>query len=59
VTARFTIDASGRVTTSAATGVDPTLAACIAGVIEAVEFQRPASDNVRVEYPFDFRPPAP
>jgi hypothetical protein len=59
VTARFVIDASGRVTTSAATGVDPALAACVAGVIEAIEFQRPASDNVRVEYPFDFRPPAP
>ncbi len=60
VTARFTITSNGGVATATASGVDPAVAGCIAGVIKGIEFPKPKSGgNVTVNYPFTFRPDGP
>lgn len=57
VTAQFLIQPSGQVGTSTAVGVDPDVAACVAGVIRAIEFPKPkGGGSVQVSYPFIFRP---
>ncbi|MCX5745331.1 MAG: AgmX/PglI C-terminal domain-containing protein [Proteobacteria bacterium] len=55
VTTQFTILPDGTVGASTAAGLDPTVAACIAGVIKEIAFPRPTSGAVRVSYPFTFR----
>ncbi len=56
VTATFLIEPSGQVGSSNATGVDPEVAACVAGVIRAIEFPKPrGGGSVQVSYPFIFR----
>jgi len=42
--------------TRAASGVDPDVASCVAGVIKKIEFPKPkGGGNVQVNYPFVFR----
>jgi len=60
VDARFTIDSTGTVISSTATGVDPQVSACVATAIKTIAF--PKADNiglVQVNYPFKFVSPAP
>nr|HEX4317867.1 VIT domain-containing protein [Kofleriaceae bacterium] len=55
ITAHFTIAPDGKVTASTADGMDDTVAACVAGVVQAIEF--PAWDDsgtVQVNYPLHF-----
>ena len=59
VQAQFAIGGDGKVTQSDASGVDPAVASCIAGVIKAIEFPKPKSGTVGVNYPFTFRPASP
>ena len=57
VTAEFSIEAAtGRVTESAATGVDHAVANCVADLIKTIRFpaQRSAREIVRISYPFHF-----
>jgi hypothetical protein len=54
LTARFTIDRSGAVTESRATGVTPELADCIAGAIKKLAFRPLKCGPVQVEYPMRF-----
>lgn len=57
VTAEFTIvAATGAVKYATATGVDPTVATCIADVISNLTFpvQPSARDTIRFSYPFSF-----
>lgn len=59
VTAHFTINsAAGRVVAATADGMgDPELEACVAGVIQEIEFPRTVDGgNVQVSYPFTFVP---
>ena len=57
VTARFTISGNGSVAAATASGIDPAVSACIAGVIKGIEFPKPKSGGlVNVTYPFTFRP---
>jgi outer membrane biosynthesis protein TonB len=56
VTVQFTIASTGKVIEATATGVDDTLAACVAGVIRTLQFPRARSGTIRVSYPFEFRP---
>jgi len=57
VTANFYIGPSGKVETSSAAGVDPEVSACVARVIEAIEFPKPkGGGGVQVSYPLTFRP---
>jgi len=56
VVATFTIKSDGTVADSNASGVDPEVASCIAGVIGAIEFPKPKGGVVVVSYPFAFRP---
>jgi len=59
VASRFTIAATGNVVDASASGVDPTVAECVAGVIRGIEFPKPKNGgNVIVNYPFTFRPPS-
>jgi hypothetical protein len=54
--AEFVIGPDGLVASSSATGVDPEVATCVAGVIKDIEFPAPrAGGLVRVTYPFTFR----
>lgn len=57
VTAHFVIGQTGKVASSTASGVDPSLAMCIARVIRPLEFPRgkKASGVVSVTYPFILR----
>jgi hypothetical protein len=57
VWAQFEIGGDGLVSASEATGVDPALAKCIAGVIKKIEFPKPKKGVVQVNYPFTFRAP--
>ncbi len=53
----LTISSKGKVVSSAATGVDPALARCIADVIKTLEFPKPNDGgSVQVSYPFTLRP---
>lgn len=57
VAARFTIGADGKVASSDATGVNPVVSTCVAGVIATIEFPRPTGGGaVTVNYPFVFHP---
>lgn len=53
--AQFFITSQGTVASSVATGLDPELASCVAGVIKDVEFPR-SGVGVQVTYPFHFVP---
>jgi hypothetical protein len=45
------------VATSNASGVDPEVSSCVAGVIKSIEFPKPkGGGGVQVNYPFTFRP---
>jgi hypothetical protein len=57
VMAQFAIGPDGRVTVSDASGVDPAVAKCVAGVIKQIEFPKPKKGVVQVNYPFTFRAP--
>jgi len=53
----FRIEASGKVSTCTATGVDADLASCVVGVIQAIQFPEPhGASLVDVDYPFLFSP---
>jgi Ca-activated chloride channel homolog len=55
VTVTFTIGTTGTVTASAATGLDPEVATCVAGVIKQIEFPKAQDSGViQVNYPFTF-----
>ena len=57
ITAQFSIDAAtGRVTDSAASGVDSVVATCIADLIKNIRFpaQTSAREIIRISYPFHF-----
>jgi hypothetical protein len=57
VQVQFFIKPDGIVGSSSATGVDPTVATCVADVIRAIEFPKPrGGGGVQVNYPFSFRP---
>jgi hypothetical protein len=57
IVTQFYIAPTGKVASAAATGVDPDVAACLAGVIKRIEFPKPKGDGgVQVSYPFFFRP---
>lgn len=58
VTTHFTIDGDGRVVAATADGLgDAEVEACMAGVIQAIEFPRPeGGSTVQVNYPFELHP---
>jgi hypothetical protein len=57
VQTQFFITPNGNVATSSGSGVDPTVASCVADVIHAIEFPKPkGGGGVQVNYPFTFRP---
>ena len=63
VTTRFSINSVGRVTAAEATGFDPAVATCVAGVIKDIEFASTGA-QIQVTYPFTFlraqdAPPSP
>jgi hypothetical protein len=52
----FAIDGDGKVISSTASGVDPTVARCVAEVIQHIEFPKPKDHGVvQVSYPLVFR----
>ena len=56
VVAKFTIDSSGKVASSNASGLHPDVDRCVAGAIAAVVFPKPkGGGKVTVRYPFIFR----
>ena len=58
VTATFLLDASGRVITSSATGVDGEVDTCIAGIVKRIEFPRLApAGSFQIRYPFTLSRP--
>jgi hypothetical protein len=57
VSTQFFIAPSGKVASATASGVDPAVAECVAGVVKALEFPKPkGGGGVQVNYPFTFRP---
>jgi hypothetical protein len=58
LTTHFTIDGDGRVVAATAEGLgDAEVEACVAGVIQAIEFPRPGGGGmVQVNYPFEVHP---
>jgi hypothetical protein len=56
VSTQFVIGPTGQVAGATATGVDPAVSSCVAGVIRGIEFPRPVSGTVQVRYPIAFRP---
>jgi len=56
VSTQFTISPEGTVAESNASGVDPAVATCVARAIKAIEFPKPKSGSVQVNYPFSYRP---
>jgi hypothetical protein len=58
VSAGFVIGADGHVTLSDASGVDPAVAKCVAGVFKNIAFDKPTSGVVQVNYPVTFAPGA-
>ncbi len=58
VTAKFTIEINGSVSSSSASGIDAKLESCVAQTIQAIEFpkQTDTSTTVDVVYPVMFRP---
>jgi hypothetical protein len=56
ISAQFFITPDGSVASSVATGVDPEVASCVAGVIRDIEFPKPKDGGaVHVNFPFTFR----
>jgi hypothetical protein len=56
VSTQFFIAPNGKVTSSAASGVDAEVANCVAEVIKQIEFPKPkGGGGVQVNYPFTFR----
>jgi Ca-activated chloride channel family protein len=54
---KFVIDENGRVASSEASGVDPTVSSCVAAVIKDIEFPKAVGGGrVVVNYPFTFKP---
>jgi hypothetical protein len=58
VTASFTIEPDGSVSSATATGVDPDVASCVADQVKAIRFPT-AKEKTVVNYPFAFRPAPP
>jgi hypothetical protein len=57
VTAHVVIDEDGHVVRSTADGMDDTVAACVAGVLGAIEFPKAeGAGTTQVNYPFTFEP---
>ena len=56
VTTQFLISETGAVKGVTASGVDPNVASCVAGVIKDIEFPKPSSGVVQVNYPITFWP---
>ncbi|HEY4242634.1 MAG TPA: AgmX/PglI C-terminal domain-containing protein [Kofleriaceae bacterium] len=57
VSTQFFITPNGTVASSTGTGVDPSVASCVADVIHGIEFPKPkGGGGVQVNYPFTFRP---
>lgn len=60
VTVRFTVSGAGNVTQASGSGLLPSVDACVARVIAAIQFPAPKGGGmVTVNYPFIFRPPGP
>jgi hypothetical protein len=57
VSVQFLISPTGTVTSSNGSGMDPTVANCVADVVHAIEFPKP-DGSVNVNYPFTFHPAA-
>ncbi len=56
VSTQFFITPNGTVASSSGSGVDPSVANCVAGVIKDIEFPKPkGGGGVQVNYPFTFR----
>jgi TonB family protein len=55
VTVKFTIDASGKVTAAAASGLAK-VDACVAQVIRDIAFDKPSTGKTEVNYPLVFKP---
>ena len=56
VTVNFVIDPSGDVSTAQATGLDKTVASCVAAAIKTIQFPKPKGGGVvNVRYPFNFQ----
>jgi hypothetical protein len=58
VTVKFVIDAQGHVASSAGSGMAPAVTSCVVGVIQSIDFPKPASGTVDVVYPLTFQPVA-
>jgi hypothetical protein len=57
VQTQFFITPNGTVASASASGVDPEVASCVAGVVKDIEFPKPkGGGGVQVNYPFIFRP---
>ena len=54
VTVQFFISPTGAVTSSTGKGMSDEVASCVAGVVSAIEFPKPDSGGVTVNYPFTF-----
>jgi hypothetical protein len=53
----FEIDGAGKVTAATASGVDPEISECFAGVIKRIEFPKPRDEKpVAVKFPLVLRP---
>jgi hypothetical protein len=56
VSTQFFISPNGSVAAANASGVDPDVASCVAGVIKGIQFPKPkGGGGVQVNYPFTFR----
>jgi hypothetical protein len=56
VTVSFFISPTGSVNASVGSGLDPTVANCVADVVGAIKFPAPSAGGVQVNYPFTFHP---
>jgi len=56
VSVSFFITPTGVVKSSTGSGMDPTVASCVADVVSSIEFPRPSDGGVQVNYPFTFHP---
>ncbi len=56
LTMAFTIAGDGSVATSAITGVDAGVDACVKHVVDALQFPHPVGGPVDVAYPLELRP---
>jgi hypothetical protein len=51
----FFIQPNGTVSAATATGFDATVASCVAGVVNSIEFPAPRGEGIEVHYPFAFQ----